>query len=228
MTEGESILEAIIAEPDCDMHRLVYADWMEDQGETARAESIRCDQRTAFLMIGRLKPFDGRPCGRFWASNQGMSLSEDACHAAIGSLGNLDWPAHTEVIFRRGFVEKVVTTAAGWGQHGRAICAGHPVTRVELTDKKPAVLGVNFRPAATAPCFGWRVGFNREGFRGFETVPHLETPNELIPREVFDLLDEFDEIEGSFWRTYATETIALDALSRALIAWARKPVEVTV
>lgn len=39
---GPSLLQAILAEPTDDAARLVYADWLEEQGEGKRSEFIRC------------------------------------------------------------------------------------------------------------------------------------------------------------------------------------------
>src|SRR5262249_23722465 len=41
MDQEQSFLEAIYAAPEDDAVRLVYADWLEEQGEAARAEFIR-------------------------------------------------------------------------------------------------------------------------------------------------------------------------------------------
>jgi uncharacterized protein (TIGR02996 family) len=41
MTEREAFIAAILAAPDDDLPRLVYADWLEEQGEVERAEFIR-------------------------------------------------------------------------------------------------------------------------------------------------------------------------------------------
>jgi uncharacterized protein (TIGR02996 family) len=41
MSHEIGFLRAILEEPDDDTHRLVYADWLEEQGETPRAEFIR-------------------------------------------------------------------------------------------------------------------------------------------------------------------------------------------
>ena len=41
MTDGEGLLAAIIAEPDDDVPRLIYADWLDEQGDATRAEFIR-------------------------------------------------------------------------------------------------------------------------------------------------------------------------------------------
>jgi uncharacterized protein (TIGR02996 family) len=41
MTQDEAFLQAIIEAPDDDAHRLVYADWLDDNGDPERAEFIR-------------------------------------------------------------------------------------------------------------------------------------------------------------------------------------------
>jgi uncharacterized protein (TIGR02996 family) len=41
MSQEIGFLRAILEEPDDDTHRLVYADWLEEQGDTSRAEFIR-------------------------------------------------------------------------------------------------------------------------------------------------------------------------------------------
>jgi uncharacterized protein (TIGR02996 family) len=47
MTEAETLLQAIIADPDDDGVRLVYADWLEEHGDQKRAEFIRTQIRLA-------------------------------------------------------------------------------------------------------------------------------------------------------------------------------------
>src|SRR5262245_47497655 len=41
MTPGDALLEAVRAEPDDEGLRLVYADWLEENGDLAHAELIR-------------------------------------------------------------------------------------------------------------------------------------------------------------------------------------------
>jgi uncharacterized protein (TIGR02996 family) len=48
MTEG-TLLQAVIAEPEDDVIRLVYADWLEEQGKQDRAEFIRGECELAHL-----------------------------------------------------------------------------------------------------------------------------------------------------------------------------------
>jgi uncharacterized protein (TIGR02996 family) len=46
---AEPFLRAILEHPDDDGPRLVYADWLDKQGDTARAEFIRVQCRLASL-----------------------------------------------------------------------------------------------------------------------------------------------------------------------------------
>jgi uncharacterized protein (TIGR02996 family) len=52
MTEREMLLAAITSEPDDDTPRLVYADWLQENGESDRAEYIRIRCRLAHLKAG--------------------------------------------------------------------------------------------------------------------------------------------------------------------------------
>src|SRR5260370_26451208 len=47
MTQDEAFLQDIIAHPDDDAPRLIYADWLADHGQPERAEFIRVECRSA-------------------------------------------------------------------------------------------------------------------------------------------------------------------------------------
>jgi uncharacterized protein (TIGR02996 family) len=55
MSDGDALLAAIVAEPDDDLHRLAYADWIEENGDTNRAEFIRVQ-----IDLARLPEDDSR------------------------------------------------------------------------------------------------------------------------------------------------------------------------
>jgi uncharacterized protein (TIGR02996 family) len=152
--EGAALVAAVVANPDEDTPRLVYADWLQDRGEDDRAEFIRVQCKIARCQ---------------WCGGGGKINSQRACvckdanyplrrrerellrsHGA-GWLGDLsDWRAEAvgptgvawtvmvgtsaqhviPVEFRRGFVEQVTCSAEDWLSHGDAILAEHPVTRV--------------------------------------------------------------------------------------------------
>lgn len=56
MTDEAAFLAKIIAEPDEDVHRLVYADWLQDHGRPERAEFIRVQCEIAALVASEPAP----------------------------------------------------------------------------------------------------------------------------------------------------------------------------
>ena len=55
MTHADAFLQAVVAEPDDDTPRLVFADWLEDHGDEPRAAFIR-----AQVELVKLPPGDPR------------------------------------------------------------------------------------------------------------------------------------------------------------------------
>src|SRR5436190_21672658 len=56
MAEHPGLLQAILDSPDDDTPRLVYADWLDEQGETLRAEWIRLQCRLAQFCVLERSP----------------------------------------------------------------------------------------------------------------------------------------------------------------------------
>ena len=225
MSDGEAIMGGILADPSDDVARLAYADWCEDSGQPERAEFIRVQLRLG--EHGRAMA-RAEETGAAWV--KGMLLFS-ARQPLLGRerkliLENwLDWTPrlslvpdrHFEVIlsakwafggtpaveFRRGFVGRVVCTLDAWLEHGPAIVRAHPVTRVELGGKEPVAAGAGY---------GW--------------MPVLLSHDRgQLPWELADLLPGKDShwVAGGIliYRCGDTSELAIDALSDALIAWAR-------
>lgn len=91
MTPDDAFIDAIIAEPDADAPRLLYADYLEEHGEPERAEFIRVQCELARTLAGdpRREALEARerklPC---WISGRMVDLC-------------------TDVWFCRGFIEAV-------------------------------------------------------------------------------------------------------------------------
>lgn len=155
MTDGADLLAAVLANPDDDTVRLVYADWLQEHGDEARAEFIRVQielarndvlARGACSVCGKVTGERHAPKCEWpqrWnalrrrekafthATERGSAHDWSICrccdwHAPIPH-GGWEWE------FRRGFVESVTCTAADWLEHEREILAQHPVRRVRLT-----------------------------------------------------------------------------------------------
>ena len=48
----DALMRAILADPACDTPRLVYADWLEENGEAERAEFVRIQVRIGEIQRG--------------------------------------------------------------------------------------------------------------------------------------------------------------------------------
>lgn len=123
MTTGDSLLAAVLASPDDDLPRLVYADWCEETGDAERAEFIRlqcaCDRGTIDA--------DGRVRERVllqthfarWLAplrRTGEPLASRRCHP----------------LFRRGFIEVVWMPAAWFVTHADQLFARCPVRELRV------------------------------------------------------------------------------------------------
>ncbi len=124
MTRRDELFAAILASPDDDNVRLVYADWLEDQGvDLARAMLIHRQVQCARLpRWDRRHAIADRECASLLARHG------DRWRAALPALDGIAWTG-----FDRGFCNTVRADAvASLYRHAAAIAAAAPVTRVEL------------------------------------------------------------------------------------------------
>jgi uncharacterized protein (TIGR02996 family) len=118
VTQDEAFLRAILDDPDDDAPRLVYADWLDEHGDPARAEFIRTQ-----CLLARMGEDDpGRP---FRVTRERALLD-----------GHLDeWlgprPLASGWVFRRGFLDALTVPAA--------VYLGHPTLPVPATVRRVEV-----------------------------------------------------------------------------------------
>lgn len=206
MTEQDALLAAIIASPECDTSRLVYADWLDEHGQPEWAEFIR-------MQIATLE----KRClngSRLW----GAAHASDAWFAAVCKSLRLDWDfwnnqtalkprqpdpniLTTEFLVTRGFVEEVCCSAMRWFARADALTATHPIRRVRLT---------------TLPAGQWSA-LQKRGEATYRYAFHRRTVTESRVREQRekdgvwdDLPDTPAHIFRAFW-----PTIEMEILSRA-------------
>lgn len=139
MTERESLLHNILREPADDTARLVFADWLEENGEEERAEFVRCQvarlsgvvskrhRERSLLLSNVIKWLKEMP-----PLNEIM-LNEKYPHS----------PSPTGIAgrFNRGFISHIELPCPAFLTHAKALFALHPITSVRLTDKEPEDLG---------------------------------------------------------------------------------------
>jgi uncharacterized protein (TIGR02996 family) len=119
MTDEQALLAAVLARPDDDTPRLVYADFLDDHGDSDRAAFIRLQVEAA---RGPLPPRKRTAMARLEEANRAAWLAPfDAACAGV--------PITAE--FRRGFVERIVGEADLPGRFPEvaAVC---PVRHVEF------------------------------------------------------------------------------------------------
>jgi uncharacterized protein (TIGR02996 family) len=127
----------IIAHPADDAPRLIFADWLDDHGEAARAEFIRLQCRLARLR-------DDDPARKPLAQRERQLLGEHARRWAAPLHGAVE-----EWAFRRGFLE-CISVGRHAHQAFRArrdeLFAAYPLTAVRLEGEAGLLLALLARP----------------------------------------------------------------------------------
>jgi uncharacterized protein (TIGR02996 family) len=120
MTQNEAFLAAIRKEPDDDVPRLVYADWLEDHGDLDRAEFIR-------LQVARAaRPaFNPLPNHLLKREQDLLALHKKSWAAPVQRLAE---PGR----FTRGFIEEAKIAPEELLRHGDALLAATPLRRLTL------------------------------------------------------------------------------------------------
>jgi uncharacterized protein (TIGR02996 family) len=129
MPDADTFLRAVLEKPDDDAPRLIYADWLDENGDPERAEFIRLQ-----CALAARQPVRGRDANPNFLA---MLRREDQLlerHAAT-------WQAPFEsgrnlsLTFRRGFVENVVADAHTFVQIAEELFRRSPVRHLRLTWK---------------------------------------------------------------------------------------------
>jgi uncharacterized protein (TIGR02996 family) len=127
VSDGEALLRAVLDEPADDAHRLVYADWCEDNGDTDRAEFVRVQ----LMIAGRL---DRRGAGIGTLLRRERELWwQNAARWTGRPLGILQAVSQ----WRGGFLHTAHSPLQTWLDHGAAVTRLHPVGRVRASDARP-------------------------------------------------------------------------------------------
>ena len=130
MAHNDALLAGVIAAPDDDLPRLVYADWLEEAGDGDRAEFIRVQCRLAAA--------PGDPDRAALEAREADLLARRGHEWAL-PLG----PAVREWVYRRGFVERVETSLETTGDAIRELLAKAPIRHVRDTGQFCDLSGVN-------------------------------------------------------------------------------------
>ena len=100
LSDGQMLLKAICADPDNDLPRLVYADYLEENGQAERAAFIRlqCEFVRKCLSGEGFDEDIRRHLGSAWA------VHESTWRKELPRIPGVTW----DVVFHRGFIERVI------------------------------------------------------------------------------------------------------------------------
>lgn len=138
MTDRAALEAAVLAHPDDDTPRLVFADWLDDHGEPERAELIRCQIQRKCECDFRRDP-DFRTCPkcvrihelmRWWCTQDLAPELGRAAHEQLHPVlnGVISVSPAVEYVFDRGFVHLAAgLLQAFWAGHNCRLCGGRGV-----------------------------------------------------------------------------------------------------
>jgi uncharacterized protein (TIGR02996 family) len=114
---GQALLQDIVENPEDDIPRLVYADWLEERGEDARSELIRAQVRR-----NRLPEGDRAAASLLRREKALLKEHPDWCDTGLGLAGEM----------RRGFLEHVACTPQQLVEQGDALFERFPIRSLVL------------------------------------------------------------------------------------------------
>src|SRR5262245_29511875 len=127
MTHDEAFLEDVVAHPDDDAPRLIYADWLDDHG---RSEADR-DQAAFIRVQCRLARL-----GEDDPQREGLLEQEASLLRKHRRLWEADLPARG-CEFRRGFVAALTLEAELWLARAAELASRAPLEKLALGGAGP-------------------------------------------------------------------------------------------
>jgi uncharacterized protein (TIGR02996 family) len=119
--DEQAFLDAVIAAPDDDAPRLIYADWLDEHNQSERAEFIRLQ-----CELARMERFD--PCRLPLEKREQEILKKYGARWAEPLA-----PITRDYEFRRGFIDAVSVGARKFLKLGAQLFALAPVQTIRLT-----------------------------------------------------------------------------------------------
>ncbi len=189
MTADESFLQAVVESPEADAPRLVYADWLEENGQPERAEFIRIECRLGRLLTEppRRHVLESR-ARQLLCITDGVFLYEgnlspelEGRDRRLVSAHGARWAGPLAGLvkyggFRRGFVEEVGLGGRQFLANSEDLFRLAPVRHASLS-KVPPVLVATLMQAPWLECLrSLDLAHNRigpRGGRGLGACPYL-------------------------------------------------------
>jgi uncharacterized protein (TIGR02996 family) len=218
MNERQAFLDHIIDNPEDDVARLVFADWLEEHGEEERAEFIRIQ----CALAEKEREAMDRDLKKVRSLQRQEKFLLQKIHKKVEGFewtnaGWWSWPLGSmdneyQERFHRGFIDTVVCDLESWIKYSKILLQTNPIQTITITDKEP-----HHDPEQQK--WMWiRSGAAQE-------IPKFSLY--ILPQDIFDFLDPiyvrpFKENSQVRWADqYPSEEIAIHDLNQACIQWAR-------
>lgn len=227
--EAAGLLRDILEHPHDDTPRLVYADWLEDAGEGARAEFIRVQielahhpEEVAWLQNMPVESWTGTDKVRkILVEADGLLRRE---RELLDANDFVDFPGYMiEWQFRRGFVERITLPMADYFKHAAELFGAHPIVEVRLSDRHAA--------AGRHGWHGWAAIPSIAGRSYWVFLKDMDRPvqeDHWLPLDFRDSViaaggEPLSEHESGGLNvvSFSTSDAAESALSRAAVAYGR-------
>lgn len=242
MSDGELLLRGILREPECDAARLVYADWLDENGEGERAEFVRVQCELA-RMGPVTKPVVAGPimaedfevvteAFREW--DRKKSLNKRETNLLRSDWSNADaWFVGERFKLHNIYGGPTLTLTAAdapenSGDRIRFIISRGFVSRVEL----PCALLLEHAAAIfrAHPVLSVRLDLipdddatTVQSWSWWELTEGAVSPSlSYVPKAIFDLMPcEMSYDAGEWRKTYFRQEAAHESLSVACVAYGR-------
>lgn len=136
MSDRDALLSAILAEPDADMPRLLYADWLDEFGDAldrARAELIRVQIELTRMPLHDVAPWNVRRIELRAREKTLLNSHHEAWLAPLREVGEPLRGGEAHGQFRRGFVEVVWMPATWFVSRAEVLFARVPARELRIT-----------------------------------------------------------------------------------------------
>jgi uncharacterized protein (TIGR02996 family) len=153
MTQEAAFLQAIVEAPEDDTPRLVFADWLDEQGQSARAEFIR-------VQVALAKTDEEDPKSDVLARRARDSWVEHSSEW----LEELPAWARKKAVYRRGFAEHITARAGSFVKGAKALFAAAPVRHAHLVYAIGSATDVPDEDLAACPYLAGLTGLKVGGF----------------------------------------------------------------
>jgi uncharacterized protein (TIGR02996 family) len=159
MTHPEAFLQAIRDDPDDDTHRLIYADWLDENGQIEQAEFIRTQ-----CALARLEPADPRYLDLYLRQLEMLARHE---REWLGEWADrlVRWD------FRRGLLDAVTIRPEPFLRDGPDLFARHPVRRLAfVNDQGESLAASDVKQVVAAPAMRFVRALETAGCRPDEPM----------------------------------------------------------